>query len=165
VRYGVSNDDAKSHHSSECERPLCDGDGNESGLAEAMLHGFLKGVCSTQLRVRNNKPDCPVHGHSQTNKEEYAREKTRLLEGIGLSNDSGANDAICHVHESALHAAFWACGLQEIIGIEVVRGQRDTGRLNIGQKWYSMSRVAPPFLKVMFFIQIILLLYPFPSID
>jgi hypothetical protein len=163
--YGISNGDTKGHHSSKCEGPLRDRDCDESRLAEAMLHGFLKGVCPTQLRVRNNEPNRPIHGHRQTNKEEHAREKTRLLESIWLSNDSSANDAIRHVHECALHATFWACGLQEVIGIEVVRSQGDTGCLDIRQQWYSVSRVAPPLLEGMVFIHVILFLDPFPSID
>lgn len=101
MRNGISHNDTKRHHASERKRPLRETNRNKPGAAETMCNGGLKGVRATHLGVEDNEADGPVDSQGEEAEEEDTGDKTGLREGVGLADDSRANDAVGHVAEGA----------------------------------------------------------------
>lgn len=121
MRYGIANDDTESDHATKGECPLSDGDGDQTRLPVAVLHGRLEGVCSAELRIYNDKSDCPIDCDGESDQEHCTGEKTSLSERIRLSNDASSaiprlvskcscpsgidvHDTVGHVHKGTLHS-------------------------------------------------------------
>ena len=56
-----------------------------------MLHGSLKRIGATELRVYDNKADSPVDHDSQSNEESGAGDKAGVADCVGLPNDASAS--------------------------------------------------------------------------
>jgi hypothetical protein len=76
------------------QEPLRQRNGNQSRPAKAVLHGSLKGVGPTELRVYDYQADGPVYDDCEANEEESASDEACVADGVGLADDASAS-AMC----------------------------------------------------------------------
>ncbi|KAJ2978435.1 hypothetical protein NUW58_g7499 [Xylaria curta] len=120
-RYRVADDNSKSHHAAERESPLGDADGDQSGFPEAVLDGALEAAGAAELAVDDDEADRPVDDDRQADEQHDARDEAGVLEGVRLSDDPRADDAVRHVHERRPQARLGPRALAFGPRVDVVR--------------------------------------------